>query len=372
MKTTTKWKKASLALVLTLSSFAFAGDRGGNGGSGTETQIAAEQAQLESVALKIKKFFIQNEETMAKEFPEFSPQVLTQSITSAGLSVTNENLVDRHGKNRTCLNFPAEQKIECNYSEVKSLQDDPKALFVLVLHEYLGLMGVEETSPENPRIIDGYSISKRIAPYVTKVSDYDLVIQKIIREDRIRIITNQRSSNYPSLPDLKKNPIVKARNVSNDNAIYSDIVSKYINLEEKIQSGKKLGLEGIQLSEEETRYYRLGKILHQSFTAKGWTPVESIEEANLIFFHQALSCSDYGDGKACVYNTANANCTSDYKAVAQVSTLDGKYSSTWSKEAGQATFMAYNFSNFQKRVLGMCRYQFEAMENAFKEIGGIK
>ena len=209
--TTTNWKKTSLALALTLSSFAFAGDRGGNGGSGTETQIAAEQAQLESVALKLKKFFIQNEQAMAQEFPEFAPQALVRSISGAELSVSNENLVDRYGVNRTCLNFPAEQKIECNYSEVKSLQDDPKALFVLVMHEYLGLMGVEETSPENPRMIDGYSISKRIAPYVTRVSEYDLFLNQSVNQKLVEHLEKFRSQ-------LSDKEFIKVKKAQQSNA----------------------------------------------------------------------------------------------------------------------------------------------------------
>lgn len=163
--------------VLAVSHVSFAGDRAGNGGSGGESEMAAQQAQVESISLKIKHFFQQNKKKLASEFPEVLIPKLVQIIEEADLRVVEtKQLIDKHGKSRTCLNFPESSLIECKSAGIAALSAQPAAMFVLIFHEYLGLLGVEETSPTNPSMIDGYSISKRIAPYVTKVNDYDLVM----------------------------------------------------------------------------------------------------------------------------------------------------------------------------------------------------
>ena len=176
--------------VATISQFSFAGDRTGNGGSGDESSLAAQQAQLESVSLKIKNFFIKNRKTLKGVFPEVNISLLIEKIDSAEISaVDKDKLIDKDGINRTCLNFSQTNLIECKAKEIAKLAGNPVALFVLVFHEYLSLMGIEETTPKNPTFIEGYSISKRLAPYVTKVSDYDLQINSKTNSDCTMVVT---------------------------------------------------------------------------------------------------------------------------------------------------------------------------------------
>lgn len=165
-----------LGLIL-LSAQSFARSDKGNGGSASEAQMIAQQAQIESVAFKIRSFFLKNEATLKSQFPEFEIQTLVKKIKTSDIRIVDEEfLYDKNGVSRTCLNFPDSSLIECKYSGIQALLNGPAPLFVLVLHEYLGLIGAEETAPTDPNIVDGYSISKRIAPYVTKVNDYDLVM----------------------------------------------------------------------------------------------------------------------------------------------------------------------------------------------------
>lgn len=158
---------------------ATAGDRAGNGGSGDESKLAAQQAVLETTAIKIKNFFNKNKKSLHTTFSEINIEELVSKIEETKIHVVErEDLIDKNGINRTCLNFPESNLIECKSSEIDSLSSNPKALFVMVLHEILGLMQAEETSPRNINVTDGYSISKRIASYVLKVNDYDLVINE--------------------------------------------------------------------------------------------------------------------------------------------------------------------------------------------------
>ena len=170
----------TLFLLILLVSTAFAGgDRAGNGGSGIEADIAAQEAQIQNVALKIRLFFIKHNQTLSKVFPEFSIDDFLKKIEKTEFKiVTDEVLLDRHGEKRTCLNFASENKVECSLIKIKEIISSPTAIFVLTFHELLGIIGVEETAPTNPHFIEGYKISKRISPYVTEVSNYDLVLKK--------------------------------------------------------------------------------------------------------------------------------------------------------------------------------------------------
>ncbi len=180
-----------------------AGQDKGNGGSGKEALLVAQQAQIENVAQKIRSFFLKNESTLKPVFKEIAIQKLLKKIKESDIRVVDEDkLIDRHGISRTCLNFVGSSLIECKSSGIAKLFDQPAAFFVLVLHEYLGLIGVEETAPNNPTYIDGYKISKKIAPYVSKVSNYDLSILEVINTENsttpsgLTDFSNISSSNY--------------------------------------------------------------------------------------------------------------------------------------------------------------------------------
>lgn len=158
-----------LVCLVFLNVSAFGSDKG-NGGSGSEAEIVGLQTKLELVGIKLRTFFLQNEKSLAPVFPEFEIKTLVEKITTSEISVVNDELVDKHDKRRTCLNFPDSSLVKCNYSEMESLLNEPSALFVLIFHEYLGLIGAEETSPSNPRMVDGYSISRRLAAYVYDIN----------------------------------------------------------------------------------------------------------------------------------------------------------------------------------------------------------
>lgn len=164
-------KTLLLTLLLATNVFAQGGERVGNGGSYSEAEIAAEQVELELTVNKIKKFFINNKQ-VADIFPEFSMKEFFAKTNHVSITVVDKELFDKHNVKRTCLNY--DRKIECDINELQQTHNDPKIYFVLMLHELLGIVGVEETSPENATAIEGYKISKRIARYVSRVSNYDL------------------------------------------------------------------------------------------------------------------------------------------------------------------------------------------------------
>lgn len=117
-------------------------------------------------------------------------------IKKLRLEVVEQTLIDRNGITRTCLNFPEAAYIQCNKERLNALGNDVPTQYVLVFHELLGLLGVEESSP-NEELIRSYSISSRLKAYVQKVSTYNLVYKNLYltpstqyREARNLIYTN--------------------------------------------------------------------------------------------------------------------------------------------------------------------------------------
>lgn len=211
------------ALLLSINAFAkpsITDSDKGNGGSGSETLMVSSQVMIEDVAIKIKHFFIKNETKLSIIFPEFKVIDLVRKINETELEiVNNEFLIDKHDIKRTCLNFPNQAKINCSASLIEKISSNPQALFVLVLHEYLGLIGVEETSPKNAQMIDGYSISKRIAPYISKLSQYDLVFKSI---DLLDILTNPGMVGIDRTLDDRDKKTFILNGFTTDNSIYDE------------------------------------------------------------------------------------------------------------------------------------------------------
>ena len=165
---------ALFAGLVTSLQMAHAGDRAGNGGSGNEVAVVIAQKNISDIAAKIDIFFKKNTEAR-DEFPEIDFNQLSRVINDVKIVVAEEKLIDKNDQKRTCLNFPEELLIQCNLKEYSLIEKDVPSQFVLVLHELLGLLEVEESSPMNEELSDSYRISQRLKKYVTKVDSYDLV-----------------------------------------------------------------------------------------------------------------------------------------------------------------------------------------------------
>lgn len=161
-------------ISLFLLPFCFAGQEAGNGGSENEAKRVSVEAEIKSVALKIQIFFTKNP-GLESEFYEFDRNKLISTIGTASIKVVDDKLVDKFGETRTCLNFPLKLEIICNL-DFQKLDSFPRAKFVLILHEVLGLLGVEENIPSRPQLYLSYEISSKLAKYVSKIANYDLRI----------------------------------------------------------------------------------------------------------------------------------------------------------------------------------------------------
>lgn len=173
-------------------------------------------------------------------------------------------------------------------------------------------------------------------------------------------VLNVSHPHSKKMPNLRENPLAQSTDNSL-NAIYSELVSAYLNLP------KANGEENDSLSIEEKRITELGGDLYNSMIKAGLRPVETLDEANLVLHYEVKSCDFFGDGGDCFY-TSNSSCQSDYKTVVRIATLDGLKSDMWSAKEGQSSFMAVNFSNYNNKTNGICKYQYESMKSAFSKV----
>ena len=181
--------------------------------------------KLKNATSDLKTLFINDEENLKNIFPEFKIKDLVKKMKQIEIVIVNEDLTDKDDVNRTCLNFPNLSKIKCSLKELQKISDYEQSIFILILHEYLGLLGVEETSILNPQYTLGYSISNRITPYITEPSAYDLMIDKTILnqyensiQQKIEYININRNwfgfqyrSTYPSDKDLIRKAVDNIR-----------------------------------------------------------------------------------------------------------------------------------------------------------------
>jgi len=151
--------------------------RVGNGGSFDEARAVLLETTIRQTIQKIRKFFIKNKNKLADDFPEVPIDKLIKLIPVLKIKVTSEELFDKNNTPRTCLNFLQEKLIKCNITKIDAMINNPKVTFVFLAHEVFGILEVEESHPENEYLIDSYPISGRLAKYVTKVAEYDLVFK---------------------------------------------------------------------------------------------------------------------------------------------------------------------------------------------------
>ena len=111
-------------------------------------------------------------------FPEFEIEDLLAKIKELKVDIVAEALIDKNGEKKTCLNFPDLSIIQCSSKELDTFFNYQESLYVLLLHEILGLIRIEETSSSEPNFLNSYLISKRIAKYVTRAGAYDFVLDR--------------------------------------------------------------------------------------------------------------------------------------------------------------------------------------------------
>lgn len=168
--------KILMAAMLMFSLTVSAQSEKGNGGDKNASSTAGLRIELMETAFKIRKFFQNNKKDLSQRIPDVNGDDLVKVLDSLAIEVTRDDLHDKHDLMASCLNFPESNLIRCNYSALKGIEKDPRAIFVIMFHEVLGLLGIEESTPVNIYDISGYKISSKLAPFVTKTANYDLQI----------------------------------------------------------------------------------------------------------------------------------------------------------------------------------------------------
>ena len=137
----------------------------------------------------IEYFFKINELSLKSIFPEFKINKLIEKFKEAKIEfVSNEILIDEYGAIKTCLNFPAISLIKCSVSRFSQFDSTPRAIYILVLNQYLGLINVKEAPSGDDNFIDGYSISRRIFPHIVHNYGNTYLIYNSLSSKRIMSI----------------------------------------------------------------------------------------------------------------------------------------------------------------------------------------
>ena len=149
------------------------GDRTGNGGSEDEISNSLSEITYLDFTEQIVTFYNQN--PRAKDtFPQIDPDTFEQVTSELTFELSHKELFDKNNMKRSCLNFPDEVKIICNPIDKEKHENDTRVTFILLFHEILGLMGIEESTPENERVIQNYEVSRRLIKYFSKTQTYKL------------------------------------------------------------------------------------------------------------------------------------------------------------------------------------------------------
>ena len=135
---------------------------------------------IENRSSEMYNYFKENQVSLQLIFPEFKIKDLLIKMKNTHFEIVDEVLIDKNNIARACLNFPKSSKIKCKVEELIEGERSPEVFFALLLHEYLGLMGIEETSLDKNRPNAGYTISSRIVSSLTNLKGYDLVLKKSV------------------------------------------------------------------------------------------------------------------------------------------------------------------------------------------------
>jgi len=163
------FKSIFVALGLLTFGNVYAGDHGGgNGGSDLEIE-------LQKRSLQIGHFL--NSNVGKKSFPNLNPEAFINVVNSQQIDVVAEELLDKHGMQRTCLNFPKEQIIKCNAQRTIEMMKHEDIFTAMMFHETLGLMSLELGYEED---VSAYPVSSQIIPFS------DVVVATPVSEKQIR------------------------------------------------------------------------------------------------------------------------------------------------------------------------------------------
>lgn len=169
-------RKIILGLIFLQVTAAFAkgGGVAGNGGELSEIEWI-------NAGYKIAEFLKTEEGKLA--FPNVDAQkfqaIVEETIVKASDPEIDGELLDYRGKQRSALNFYFEGKTGITFNQPLLLKYEtkPDEQLVLVMHEYLNLLGIEKTTDwvedvNKPSSV--YTVSQKITPYYEKVFGYQL------------------------------------------------------------------------------------------------------------------------------------------------------------------------------------------------------
>lgn len=144
-------KKTLFAFLILFTSSAFSTGPSVSGGGD------AESLKFSMIANRAAMIIRDNQ----TQFPEIKYEVFIDAIKRIKIKITNEDLMV-NGEKKDAINYPAESLIKVNRFAFRSLTSNSMLQIALVVHEYLGILAVDDSN---------YFISSRIGGILQKENE---------------------------------------------------------------------------------------------------------------------------------------------------------------------------------------------------------
>lgn len=155
----------SLLTILLLSlnplTSASSDHRGGNGGDSEELEMMKKATQISK--------FLESPTGMIIFGTNVNSTSFKNKVKQIDFQIVSEELKDKFGKIRTCLNYPSINQIKCNALKWENTSQDIQ--YVLTFHEVLNLLDLELGNITDP---SKYPISSKLQSHINTVSSIDL------------------------------------------------------------------------------------------------------------------------------------------------------------------------------------------------------
>lgn len=192
-----------LFLICIISQVSFAGDESGHGGDSYASEfIATAKSALEELGR------VPAQEIEPLKIETFREAVLHTEVHSEGTLILDGNVVD-------AINYPGKKQIQINRERWETLrgQSQTAARYNLVLHEYLGIMGIDDSQ---------YAISQKLL----KTMHFELLAQIWNSE---HTIANKKYPAFGVTADMGIGFYTGGLGQSNDTGLYSGVrISSYL------------------------------------------------------------------------------------------------------------------------------------------------
>lgn len=173
-------------------------DKGNGGDEITALKISIQKMIVKNL-IEIRDFF-SNHNELDDYFFEFESkdiiETINQLLSNDSITIVEDGnprnddesrtqIYDKFNRPRKAVNYPGRMEVEYDLEELIKISEDNTGLYLLNLHEVLGLMGVEEKVEDLARS-QKYTISSKLLPFLVHKKTFYLKYDRRIDVNEVR------------------------------------------------------------------------------------------------------------------------------------------------------------------------------------------